>query len=123
MGTINAASLTISAVTDTKTYDGTTSSSALPTITGTLFGSDTVTGATQAFVSQNVLGLNGSTLQVTGYTVNDGNGGANYIVNSSGTASGTIDPASLLVTADDTSSALWRSRSKLHGDDHGIRFG
>ena len=98
-GVINAAALTISAVTDTKTYDGTTSSSAPPTVTGTLFGSDTVTGATQAFVSQNVLGLNGSTLQVTGYTVNDGNGGANYIVNSSGTASGTINAASLTISA------------------------
>jgi hypothetical protein len=35
------------------------------------------------------MGANGSTLSVTGYTVNDGNGGANYTVTSN-TAAGTI---------------------------------
>src|SRR5205823_6597934 len=76
---ITAAPLTITAVTDSKTYDGTVSSSATTTVTG-LQGSDTVTGKSQAFGSKNALGTNGSTLSVTGYTVNDGNSGANYTV-------------------------------------------
>jgi hypothetical protein len=47
---------------------------------GQLFAPDSLTGATQAFQSKNVMGLNGSTVTVTGYTVNDTNGGANYTV-------------------------------------------
>ena len=39
-----------------------------------------MTGLTQAFASKNVLGTNGSTLAVTGYTINDGNGGNDYTV-------------------------------------------
>src|SRR4029077_14801086 len=58
----------------------------------------TVTGATQAFQSKNVLGLNGSTLTVTAYTVNDGNSGGNYTVTTH-TATGTITPAPLDVYA------------------------
>ncbi len=34
-----------------------------------------MTGLSQAFTSKDVLGSNGSTLTVTAYTVNDGNGG------------------------------------------------
>ena len=45
-------------------------------------------------MSQNVLGANGSTLEVTGYTVNDGNGGDNYTVTLH-TATGTITAAAL----------------------------
>ncbi len=100
-GTITPASLLISAVTAGKTYDGTTSSTATPTV-GTLYGGDTVTGLAQAYESQNVLGTGGSTLEVTSYTVNDGNDGANYAVMTE-TAPGTITPAPLTVTADDAS--------------------
>src|SRR5438067_9780125 len=78
-GTISARGLDINATADSKVYDGTTSSTAVPTY-GTLYNSDTVTGLSQAFVSRHVLGTNGSTLVVTGYTVNDGNGGADYAV-------------------------------------------
>jgi hypothetical protein len=96
-GTITPAALTITAATDTKVYDGTTSSSATPTVLG-LVGTDTVTGLTEAFLSKDVLGLNGSTLDVTGFTVNDGNGGADYTV-ATVTATGTITPATLTITA------------------------
>jgi hypothetical protein len=85
-------------VTDTKTYDGTTASSGMPSVSGLQPG-DSVTGTTQAFQSKNVLGANGSTLEVTGYTVNDGNSGANYTVDASGTAAGTITPAPLSISA------------------------
>jgi len=87
---ITARALDISATSDSKTYDGTTSSSAAPTTSGLQTG-DTVSGLTQAFQSKNVLGTNGSTLQVTGYTVNDGNAGHNYTVTTL-TATGTIGP-------------------------------
>ncbi len=96
-GTITPAALTISAVSDSKTYDGTTTSSLTP-IVGTLFGTDTVTGLSQAFSSKDVLGTGGSTLVVTGYTVNDGNGGADYTVTTP-IASGTITPAALTISA------------------------
>ena len=96
-GTITPAALTITAATDTKVYDGTTSSSATPTVSG-LLGSDTVTGLTEAFASKDVLGVNGSTLNVTAYTVNDGNSGNDYTVTTA-TALGTITPAALTITA------------------------
>src|SRR5439155_16581710 len=94
-GTITAVSLDIYTASDSKTYDRTTSSSTTPTVgTGQLKNSDTVTGLIQAFVSKNVLGTNGSTLQVTAYTVNDGNSGGNYQVMLH-TATGTITPATV----------------------------
>jgi hypothetical protein len=94
-GTITKATLDISAVTDSKTYDGTTSSSATPTVSG-LRGSDDVTGKTQAFQSRNVLGAGASILVVTGYTVADGNAGGNYDVHTH-TASGTISAKNLTI--------------------------
>ena len=87
-GTINPATLTINAVTDTKTYDGTTTSDETPEVVG-LLGTDAVTDRDQAFVSEDVMGTDASTLVVTGYTVNDGNGGSNYTV-STNDATGTI---------------------------------
>ena len=100
-GTINPAALTLSAVTDAKTYDGTTSAGAtLPTATG-LKGSDTVTDLTESFGSKNAFGTNNSTLAVnSGYVIDDGNSGNNYAVTTS-TAAGTINPAPLTVTASD----------------------
>ncbi len=54
--------------------------------------------ASQAFTSKNVLGTGNSTLVVTGYTVNDGNGGTDYTVTTV-TATGTITPAALTISA------------------------
>jgi hypothetical protein len=92
--TVGQATLIISAVTDSKTYDGTVVSSQTPTVTGlNTAAGDTVTGLSQAFASPDVLGPDGSTLQVTpGYTGNDGNNGLNYSV-STMTAAGTITAA------------------------------
>ena len=45
-----------------------------------------------------MLGTDGSTLTVTGYTVNDGNGGNDYTVTLQ-SAAGTITPAALTITA------------------------
>ena len=96
-GTITPAAVTISAVTNTKVYDGTTSAAAIPTVIG-LLGSDTVSGLKESYVSKDVLGTNGSTLVVTGYTINDGNGGNDYTVGTN-TAAGTITPAALSISA------------------------
>jgi hypothetical protein len=96
-GTITRAALDINAVTDTKVYDGTTSSSVTPTVSG-LQGSDTVSPRTQRFQSKNVLGAGNSTLEVSAYTVNDGNSGGNYTV-ATHTASGTITKRTLDINA------------------------
>ena len=75
--TINPAALTLTAVTDTKTYDATTSSVQTPQASG-LVGGDTVSGLSESFDSPNA---GNRTLSVnSGYTVNDGNGGGNYTV-------------------------------------------
>ncbi|HEX5411297.1 MAG TPA: YDG domain-containing protein [Terriglobia bacterium] len=74
---ITPASLTITAQTNTKAYDGNTSAAAVPIVTG-LQGTDTVTGLVEAYTDP--LPGSGKTLTVTAYTVNDGNGGNNYTV-------------------------------------------
>jgi hypothetical protein len=80
IGTITPKALSLNAVTDSKTYDGTVNSAVAPTTSG-LVGGDTVSLLSQSFASKNVLGTNGSTLNVDGgYAVNDGNGGGNYSV-------------------------------------------
>ncbi|HEY2561955.1 MAG TPA: YDG domain-containing protein [Caldimonas sp.] len=97
IGTITPALLTLSASADTKVYDGNTSSAAAPVVVSGLAAGDTVTSMTQVFDSRNT---GSRTLTVTGYTVNDGNGGANYSI-SGQTAAGAITPAPLLIQADD----------------------
>ncbi|MEI7667039.1 MAG: YDG domain-containing protein, partial [Synechococcaceae cyanobacterium ELA263] len=93
--TINQAPLTISAATDSRVYNGTTSSSGTPTVTsGQVFSGDTLSGLSQAFASKNVLGTNQSTLNVSGYSLIDGNSGNNYVV-SLAASTGTISPLAL----------------------------
>ena len=94
---ITAAPLTITAVGDAKTYDGTTASSATPMVSG-LQGSDSVTALAESYDSATA-GL-GKTLAVSSYTVNDGNAGANYSVTTVASSAGVINPAVLTVTAD-----------------------
>ncbi len=125
-GVIDPAVLTITALADatsTKTYDGTTSSAAVPTVSG-LMGSDTVTGLAETYDNKNA--GTGKTLSVSsGYTVNDGNGGANYTVSTVDNPTGVIDPAALTITAltntktydANTSAAATPSISGLQGSD------
>jgi hypothetical protein len=106
-GTINPVALVINALSASKTYDGTTSSTATPTfqVTGltanTLFDGDSFTSLSQAYEARTVLGSNGSTLAVS-YVLNDGNRGADYSVTTH-TATGTITPAPLTVQANNVS--------------------
>jgi hypothetical protein len=92
--TITPANLTISATSDSKTYDGSTSSSLTPTISGvTLFSGDSLSGLSQSFNAKDVLAA--SKLNVnSGYSLVDGNGGLNYNV-SLLSASGSITPKAL----------------------------
>jgi hypothetical protein len=95
-GVINRATLTLSAVTARKTYDGGVAATGTPTAAG-LKGSDTVTGLSQSFDSQNA---GTRTVNVSqGYGVNDGNGGGNYTVTLN-TASGVIAQRVLAISAD-----------------------
>ncbi|MBN1664273.1 MAG: filamentous hemagglutinin N-terminal domain-containing protein, partial [Deltaproteobacteria bacterium] len=75
--TISKADLTLTAQTYTKIYDGTRSAAAIPAIAGLKFA-DTVTGARESYADK-YAGTN-KVLSVTGYTINDGNGGNNYHV-------------------------------------------
>lgn len=95
-GTITPANLTVEPTSVTKVYDGGMAASGSPTATG-LVGGDTGSG-TQSFQSRNVMGTNGTPIQVDGYTVTDGNGGANYNVTFNG-GFGTITPATLTLAA------------------------
>ncbi|MFA6015014.1 MAG: YDG domain-containing protein, partial [Gallionellaceae bacterium] len=96
-GTITPKALSVNAAIDSKVYDGGTTSSGVVTFSG-LVGSDTVTGAIQSFSSKNVLGTNNSVLNASGYTVNDGNSGANYTVTAN-PASGTVLAKAVTLTA------------------------
>ncbi len=79
VGTITTAALTVSTSAVSKPYDGTTGAAGSAIVTGgALFGSDTLSGGSFAFLDPNV-GI-GKTVTVSGVTVNDGNGGANYTV-------------------------------------------
>ena len=97
---IAPAALTITAAANTKTYDGTTNAAAVPTVTG-LQGFDTVTGLAEAYATRNV--GTGKALAVITYSVNDGNAGANYTVNTVSSSAGEIDPATLTVAANNKS--------------------
>ena len=94
-GTIIPLSITVSAVSDTKTYDGTNTSAGAPTITsGSLATGDTTTDFTQVFDSRNA----GARMLIASGVVNDGNGGHNYSYTFV-PAAGTITPLAITVTA------------------------
>ena len=95
---ITPASLTISAVPDTKVYDGTTICTATPIVSGQLYGTDTMSTPTQSFLSKTVQGTQLSAIVIDPVTINDGNGGNNYNIGIFANA-GTITPAPLTITA------------------------
>ncbi len=94
--TVNPATLTITAVAFTKTYDSTTAAAATPTVSGLVSG-DTVTGMAEAFTNVNAGPT--KTLKVSAYTINDGNGGNNYAVTTVTNATGVINKAPLTISA------------------------
>ncbi|MDD1652588.1 MAG: YDG domain-containing protein, partial [Methanomicrobiales archaeon] len=105
MADIDQAALTITAVTNTKTYNGDTSAAGVPTVVGLQDG-DTVTGLSETYDTPNA--GTGKTLSVATFIVNDGNGGNNYSVTLFDDTTGVINEATLTITAS--------NRSKTYGD-------
>ena len=94
---ITQASLTVSTGNVSKTYDGTTSAAGTPVVTaGSLFGADALTGGSFSFASKNA--GTGKSVNVSGVSVSDGNGGANYSVTQAANNTSTIVPASVSLT-------------------------
>jgi len=100
--TITPASLTLAAANVTKTYNGTTSATGSATVVaGTLYHNvsngnalDSISGGTLAFTNPNA-GSGDKTVTLSGVTVNDGNGGGNYLVTYANNTTSTINPAEL----------------------------
>ncbi len=95
-GNITPAPLTVAAITNIKTYDGTKAAAISPAVFG-LLGNDTVINRAEVYVSANA-GFN-QTLSVTAYTINDGASGNNYAVTTTTATTGVINKASLIITA------------------------
>ncbi len=111
VGVINKAALTITAMANTKTFDGTTSAAATPTVTGLQGTTDTVTGLSETYDTSAV--GSGKTLTVSpGYTVNDGNGGGNYNVTTVPNTNGVINSATAVST---TTSVTTSSGTVVYG--------
>ena len=131
-GSVNVAqaALTVQPSSAFKIYDGTTTSSQAPLVTGSVFAGDT-RQFTEAYASKNA--GNSLTMIVTGI-VNDGNGGKNYSYNflSGGFIDkvGTINPLTVTLggtrtydgTASVTAGALTIT-NKVMGDDINISAG
>lgn len=95
-GVITAAPLTVAAQTDTRAYDGTTTSNVSPVISGIIYGSDAVaTSPTQVYDNKNV-GTN-KKLTASGLVINDGNSGNNYDITYISNNTGVITPAALII--------------------------
>lgn len=92
---ITPKALTITAVTDTKVYDGNTTSTAAPVITG-LVGGDTAS-VTQTFDNKNA--GTGKTLTAAG-VVSDGNGGNNYVTTFVADNTGVVTPRNIAINVD-----------------------
>ncbi len=95
-GLITKAPLTITALTFTKTYTSTTSAGVMPSVSG-LQGGDTVTSLTEVYADTTA--GPGKTLNVSPYTIVDGNGGNNYAVSTFANATGLITKAPLTISA------------------------
>jgi hypothetical protein len=94
--TVAARAITVTAASDTRAYNGTTSSSATPTITsGSLVSGDTA-NFSESFLNKNA--GTGRTLVPAG-SVNDGNLGLNYAVTFANNTTGVITARPITVTA------------------------
>lgn len=96
VGTINQTNLTVTAAANSKTYDGTTSAAATPTVTaGSIQTGDTAPTWIETYSAKNV----GTSLTLTpAGTVNDGNSGLNYNYTYSTVTTGTITAKALTVS-------------------------
>ncbi|MCX6867421.1 MAG: MBG domain-containing protein, partial [Verrucomicrobia bacterium] len=88
--------LMVTASSATKTYDGTTTAAGLPTLTPSLAPGDTTSVLSQSF--QTSTAGAGNKVIIPSITLNDGNGGANYTVTLVNCNTGTINPATAIIT-------------------------
>ena len=95
-GTINKTNLTMTAAANTRTYDGTTSAAATPTVTAGDVQTGDTANFTETYDTRNV--GTGKTLTPAG-TVTDGNSGLNYNYTYATVTSGVISKTNLAVTA------------------------
>ena len=120
--TINPATLTITTDPVTKTYDGTTDATGSPMVAGgTLFGGDNLSGGTYAYTDPNA--GTGKTVTVGGVTVNDGNGGNNYVVSYVPNQNSTIDPRVLDLDAQRLYDGTSNAPAGLYGNGGVIATG
>ncbi|MBU0808822.1 MAG: filamentous hemagglutinin N-terminal domain-containing protein [Gammaproteobacteria bacterium] len=97
--TITKADLAISTSDVSKTYDGGLTAAGTATIaSGTLFGSDEISGGSFAFTDKNV-GSGDKTVTTTGVTITDGNSGGNYNVSYADNTTSTISQRAITVDA------------------------
>lgn len=96
-GQINALAINVTAVSDSKVYDGSTASAGVPLVDPLISGDVVSTLPVQLFDNRNV--GSGHTLTPGGLLISDGNGGANYSVNYVPVSSGEITPLPINVTA------------------------
>jgi fibronectin type 3 domain-containing protein len=100
--TVSARPVTVTAVTATKTYDGTTTAPGTPVLTPPLVDGDEATVLSQSF--QNPGAGTGKVL-VPFITINDGNGGNNYAVTLENNPTGVIGQAPATITLGDLTHA------------------
>ena len=94
--TINKKLLTITALADSKVYDGRLWSDLKPLVSGRVSG-DSIAGLSQSFTDKNA--GTGKTIVVDGaYKIRDGNGGNNYQIVVLDNHSGVITPKALLIS-------------------------
>lgn len=95
---ISPATVTIAAQSDSKTYDGNTSSYMMPIVSGLITSEgDSISGLTQTYDNKNA--GSGKRLSVAGgYTIHDGNSGRNYQVVTIDGAGGLIRKAPLMAS-------------------------
>ncbi|NII29720.1 hypothetical protein HB364_31875, partial [Pseudoflavitalea sp. X16] len=89
--------LTVTAQTDNRVYNGTTSSAVAPIVASLQTGDVIGTAPTQVYDTRNV-GTN-KTLTASGLVINDGNGGNNYTVTYATNTAGVISARDIHVTA------------------------
>jgi filamentous hemagglutinin family protein len=99
--TITPAALTVGTSNVTKTFDGGTSAAGSASlVSGTLYGSDSLSGGSFAFTNKNA-GIGNKTVTVSGVTVSDGNSGGNYTLSYQDNTTSTINRMALTVSTSD----------------------
>ncbi|MDP3359332.1 MAG: YDG domain-containing protein [Lutibacter sp.] len=95
-GVILVRPITITAVTDTKVYDGNTSSDKLPNVPALQTGDAIGTAPTQVYDTE--LAGTGKTMTASGLVINDNNNGDNYAISYVTNTTGVITQASTALT-------------------------